>query len=70
MLRQSGPTGPRGQTFHMLSEVQLLHTFVTEMEGGYFEAITETAKVGADCFTLRVTRVAVKEHDIKCQVRC
>lgn len=24
--------------------MQLLHTFVTEMEGGYFEAIPETAK--------------------------
>eukprot|EP00913_Durusdinium_trenchii_P031742 g29727.t1 len=29
----------------MMQSVQLLHTFVTEMEGGYFEAITETAKV-------------------------
>mmetsp|Transcript_76341 Transcript_76341/g.182761 ORF Transcript_76341/g.182761 Transcript_76341/m.182761 type:complete len:1118 (-) Transcript_76341:59-3412(-) len=29
----------------MMQSVQLLHTFVTEMEGGYFEAIPDTAKV-------------------------
>eukprot|EP00435_Cladocopium_sp_Y103_P024454 s1906_g6.t1 len=37
----------------MMQSVQLLHTFVTEMEGGYFEAIPETAKVLLPLLTAR-----------------
>ncbi|CAE6965142.1 Ipo5 [Symbiodinium natans] len=34
------------EKFHdMMQSVQLLHTFVTEMESGYFEAIPDTAQV-------------------------